>query len=249
MKVISVANQKGGCGKTTSCINLGDQFARKGKRTLIIDLDPQSNLTSVLAPQEHQFTTAEVFDKHSAVKLSEAIVETAIDGLWICPSSLRLSRVIEQSVSVINRERLLSKQLKMIEDEFDIVLLDTPPNLSLTSINAMVVADLFLIPVDKSFSLSGLGDMLEMIEEVREGDDVQVGVFRNEFVSRNTRVNNYLDEQLAGIQEYLLKSRVRAAEAIEQASFHESTLRQYQKASVAMNDYQKLSVEILEKLA
>ncbi|ARR51698.1 ParA family protein (plasmid) [Photobacterium damselae subsp. damselae] len=256
MKVIAIINQKGGVGKTTTAINLSAQYAKEGKRTLVIDLDPQGNLSTVLSGGEFEFATtvADVFESAKKHPIISAIIPAIAAGnpvtnLSLCPADIRLSRVIEQSLTKIHRERILLKQLETIRDDYDLVILDCPPNLSLTSVNAMMAADLFLIPVDGgSFSLNGLADLLDALEEVKETDDVNFAVFRNEYAKANKVINNFLDEQLDSLEGKVLKSVIRRTEAIGQASVCGEPLLTYKSGSTAINDYKALAKEVLARI-
>ena len=123
MQTIAVINQKGGVGKTTTVINLSTQLSKLKKRVLIVDLDPQANLTSVMTNEEEhlKLTIADVFDSAKTNPISKSIIPThsskgVIEGVFICPASIKLSRVIEQSLSKVHRERILVKQLASVEN-------------------------------------------------------------------------------------------------------------------------------------
>ncbi|MDE1465335.1 ParA family protein [Spartinivicinus poritis] len=254
-KVIAVTNQKGGVGKTTTCINVGAELARLENRVLTIDLDHQANLTKVLSGGEHEFdlTVADLFANQKA-KIEDAILPAMsngkeIEGLFFIPSHITLSRVIEQSLTRVHRERILQRHLKKVINQFDYVLLDCPPSLSLGVTNAIMVADLFLMPVDGGrFALDGLSDLLDAIEEVKETEQVNFAVFRNEFASQNKLINDFLSEQLEGINGNVLKTTVRRAEAIGQASVTAQPLALYAKSALANRDYRALTKEILDRV-
>ncbi|MGL4751382.1 MAG: ParA family protein [Aeromonadaceae bacterium] len=261
---IAVINQKGGVGKTTTVINLAACFAELGKRVLAFDLDPQGNLSTVLSGGRYEFnmTVADLFDKPKRVDIQATIIQgeankEPIPNLYLVPADIRLSRVIEQSLTQIHRERILMRHLDKLDGQFDIILLDCPPNLSLTSTNAMMAADMFLIPVDGgSFSLNGLADLLDALEEVKETENVPYFAFRNERAKQNKLINEFLDEQLKGLRDRVgtngksgvLNSCIRREESIGQASVTGMPLRYYRPGALATMDYKELATEVLNKI-
>lgn len=260
---IAVINQKGGCGKTTTVINLAARFAELGKQVLVFDLDPQGNLSTVLSGGRYDFdtTVADLFEKPKRADIKAAIIqakanEEPIPNLYLVPTDIRLSRVIEQSLTQIHRERILIRHLDKLAGEYDIILLDCPPNLSLTSTNAMMAADMFLIPVDGgSFSLNGLADLLDALEEVKETENVPYFAFRNERAKQNKLINEFLDDQLKGLRDRVgesgaggvLDSSIRREESIGQASVTSVPLRFYRPGALAAMDYKNLANEVLQK--
>ncbi len=253
-KIIAVTNQKGGVGKTTSCVNLGAELARKYK-TLVIDLDHQADATKVLYGDIYDFeiTVADLFS-NKKVNIEESILQAKlgddfIDNLYFIPSHITLSRVIEQSLTRSHREKILQKHLSKIEGDYEYILIDCPPNLSVGVTNAMMVANIFLIPIDGGkFSLDGLSDLLDAIEEVKETSSFNFAVFRNEYAPQNKLMNEFLDEQMKVIKEAVLSVKVRRAEAIGQASVTAKPLRFYDKKSLAVRDYQNLAKQVIKRL-
>lgn len=256
MKTLAVINQKGGVGKTTTVINLSAQLASQGKRVLVIDLDPQANLTVVMTGGEYQFehSIADVFESSKKCPIRKVVIPATFKGksaenLYICPTDIRLSRVIEQSLTKVHRERILLKELETLESDFDLVILDCPPNLSLTSVNAMMAADMFLIPIDGgSFSLNGLADLLDALEEVKETNEVNFAVFRNEFAKTNKLINNFLDEQLLSLEGKVLTTTIRRSEDIGQASVSGKTLLDFKPSSTTLIDYKSLAKEVMQRI-
>ncbi|WP_045410065.1 ParA family protein [Vibrio jasicida] len=247
-KVISAANQKGGVGKTTTLVNLGAELARK-RKVLVVDLDPQGNCTKTLTGQLHfQFeeTVAAMFDKPKVVSIVDLIRPALLDGesiqnLDVVPADFQLSRIIETSLTKINRERILEKQLAKLGETYDFILLDTPPNLSLTTLNAIQASDLILIPVDSgAFSLDGISPLLEAVSEIKD-DEANYLILRNEVDVRNTVINEFIEEELEVAKDKVLSVTIRRSEHVSQANAVSAPVRFYKSGSLVNNDYRKLA--------
>ena len=250
--VISAANQKGGVGKTTTLVNLAAELARK-RKVLFIDLDPQGNGTKTLTGERHfrfEETVAAMFDKPKVVSITELIRPAQLDGksidnLELVPADFQLSRVIETSLTKINRERILEKQLTKLGENYDFILLDTPPNLSLTTLNAIQASDLILIPVDSgAFSLDGISPLLEAVSEIKD-DEANYLILRNEVDARNTIINEFIEEELEVAQDKVLSVTIRRSEHVTQANAVSSPVRFYKPGSLVNNDYRKLAALIV----
>ena len=167
-KIISVANQKGGVGKTTTTVNLGTILAKKGKKVLLIDADPQGNATSGLGVEKD--VEKSVYDiLVNDTEVEEVCEDTMIKNLKVCPSNINLAGAEVELVSMMSREQRLKEKLMKVKDEFDFILIDCPPSLGLVTLNAFTASDSVLIPVQcEYFALEGLGQLLNTINLVKK---------------------------------------------------------------------------------
>ena len=167
-KIISVANQKGGVGKTTTTVNLATILAKKGKKVLLIDADPQGNATSGLGlDKDLEPSTYEILV--SDVELEDAMQKTIIKNLRVCPANMNLAGAEVELVSMMSREQRLKEKVDIIKEKFDYVFIDCPPSLGLVTLNAFTASDSVLIPVQcEYFALEGLGQLLNTINLVKK---------------------------------------------------------------------------------
>ena len=167
-KIISVANQKGGVGKTTTTVNLSTILAKKGKKVLLIDADPQGNATSGLGiDKEVENSTYDILVNETGMK--ETIQKTVIKNLMLCPSNMSLAGAEVELVSMMSREQRLKEKLEEVKDMFDYIFIDCPPSLGLITLNAFTASDSVLIPVQcEYFALEGLGQLLNTVNLVKK---------------------------------------------------------------------------------
>jgi chromosome partitioning protein len=169
-QILVVANQKGGVGKTTTAINLGAALALAGQRILLIDLDPQANLTSGVGLKGRTTTAGSVYQALTTdvTEAAPFILETAIPGLSLIPADRNLTGAEVELVSLPNREQRLRTVVRSLGDRFDYVFIDTPPSLGLLTLNALVAADAVLIPLNcEYFALEGLADLVATLRRIR----------------------------------------------------------------------------------
>jgi len=168
-RVIAVANQKGGVGKTTTAINLSACLAGAGFKTLLLDIDPQANATSGLGLDPRQVTRSIYHVLMDGVPLSEVIVPTNMEHLSLVPSNSDLVGAEVEMVSLIARETKLRFALQSIRDQYNYIIIDCPPSLGLITLNALTACDSILIPIQcEYYALEGLGQLLETITLVRD---------------------------------------------------------------------------------
>ena len=168
MEVVAIANQKGGCGKTTTAVNLSACLAAKGKKVLLIDLDPQGSATTHLAISDFDNTMYEAM--MGDLSLSEITKPTEINRLDIIPADKRLGKAeMEIAGKSIARERILKPKVKS-QSAYDFIIIDTPPNLGFLTINAMVASDTVLVPIQTEFfAIQGLSMILDLAKAISEG--------------------------------------------------------------------------------
>ena len=176
-KIIAVANQKGGVGKTTTAINLGSSIAAADRKTLVVDIDPQANLTSGLGLKASPLkgTTYDVLVQQ--VPVADFIVDTELDSLKVVPSERNLTGAEIELVNEPDRETRLKEALKPVEPLFDYILIDCPPSLGLLTLNALVAADTVLIPLQCEFyALEGVTELMSTVKRVQSNFNPQLAV-------------------------------------------------------------------------
>ena len=218
MKIVAIANQKGGCGKTTTAVNLSACLAAKGKKVLLIDLDPQGSATTHLAISNFDNTMYEAM--MGDLSLSQIIKPTAIEGLDMIPADKRLGKAeMEIAGKSIARERILKPKVRT-QTGYDFIIIDTPPNLGFLTINAMVASDTVLVPIQTEFfAIQGLSMILDLAKAISEGlsQDLKLKYLLTMYDARTkmgkeviTRVRELLGED---VFEVVIPRSIKLAEA------------------------------------
>lgn len=250
-KVISIANQKGGVGKTTSSINLAASLAALEHPTLLIDVDPQSNTTSGLGIEaksvEHSIYEVMI----GGVKASEAVLETELPLLNLIPSHINLVGAEIEMVDRQGREKILLNAIAELRSKYDFIIIDCPPSLGLLTINSLTASDSVLIPVQcEYFALEGLGQLLNTIKIVRQhlNPDLDIeGVLLTMYDNRTRLSNQVADEVKRYFDDRVFKSvisrNVRLAEA---PSFGKPAVL-YDATSKGAKNYLSLAQEVIKR--
>lgn len=249
-KVIAVANQKGGVGKTTSSINLASSFAATEHPTLLLDIDPQANCTSGIGIEQRKVTASIYEAMIGEIPLDDAVLSTDMPFLDLVPSHINLVGAEIEMIDVLERERILKKALRQARKKYDFIVMDCPPSLGLLTLNALTAADSVLIPVQAEyFALEGLGQLLNTIKIVRQhlNPDLEIeGVLLTMYDTR-LRLSNQVASEVRRyfgdkVFNTIIQRNVRLSEA---PSFGKPVLL-YDATSVGSRNYIALAREILK---
>jgi chromosome partitioning protein len=261
MKTFVIANQKGGVGKTTTAINLGASLAQKRKKVLLIDLDPQANLSSGLgftqqynkegwsSDQEPPYKN--IYDVLvNKVPMSSVFVATSTPNLFLVPSHLSLAGAEIEMVNMISRETLLRKALTSLSDDFDYVIIDCPPSLGLLTLNALSAADKLLVPIQcEYFALEGLGQLLETTKLIKGiNPNLTIGgVILTMYDSRTKLSGSVVSDVQNFFKDTAFKTIVPRNVRLSEAPSHGKTIFQYDERSTGALAYKKLAVEFISR--
>ena len=168
-KIIAIANQKGGVGKTTTAINLSSCIAYKGKKVLIIDIDPQGNTTSGLGVDKREIRKSIYDVLINGENINNVILDTVIENLKLCPSNIQLAGAEIELVPMISRETRIKRVLDEIKHNYDFIIIDCPPSLGLLTINSLTAADTILVPIQcEYYALEGLSQLMDTVKLVQK---------------------------------------------------------------------------------
>lgn len=243
MRIIAVANQKGGGGKTTTTFNLGHGLAKRNNKVLLIDLDPQRNLTiqAGLGNQDKN-TTTDIFEKSE-------VIPTYVDGISVIPTTRRLSGVETALSNVLGREFILKEAVEKIASDFDYIIIDCPSRLGILAINALIAAREILIPTElDQYSLQGIVDLTETIEKIKKvynHNIIIAGILPFMVNSRRVVSRAYLDSIEKVFPGSLCQTQIRVDVSCVEAVGHRKNIFDYQPNSHGAMDYNALTTEIV----
>ncbi len=250
-RIIAVANQKGGVGKSTTTINLSACLAEVGKKVLVIDVDPQGNSTSGLGVEKNNQETTVYELLIGQCTIDEAIINNVFDNLDIIPSNINLSGAEIDLIGIDEREYILKKEIDKVKDRYDYILLDCPPSLTMLTVNAMVAADTILVPIQcEYYALEGLSQLLHTINLVKKRLNPNLEIEGVVFTMYDARTNlslQVVENVKSNLKQNIYKTIIPRNIRLAEAPSHGLPINYYDSKSAGAESYRMLAEEVINR--
>ena len=250
-RILTIANQKGGVGKTTTCVNLAASLAATQRRVLLVDMDPQGNATVGSGIDKSTFELSACELLLGEADVADVVVRADVAGFDVIPSNGDLVAAEVQLVTMIGREQRLAKVLKTVRDQYDYILIDCPPSLNMLTVNSLVAADGVIIPMQcEYYALEGLTALLDTIEQIRDSVNPNIkveGLLRTMFDPRNNLSNEVSAQLISHFGDKVYRTVVPRNVRLAEAPSHGLPAIHYDKTSRGALAYLALAGEILRR--
>ena len=251
-RVIAIANQKGGVGKTTTAINLAACLAEAGKNVLTIDLDPQGNMTSGLGVDKSELenTVYELMLDECSIK--ESMTDTVVEGMKVIPSNVNLAGAEIELLGISEKEYILKNAVDYIKDDYDFIIIDCPPSLNMLTINAMTTADSVLVPIQcEYYALEGLSQLMHTIDLVQQRLNPNLTIDGVVFTMYDVRTNlsiQVVDSVKANLDAKIYDTLIPRNIRLAEARSHGLPINMYDAKSAGAESYRSLAKEVMERV-
>ncbi|HKM03120.1 MAG TPA: AAA family ATPase [Lachnospiraceae bacterium] len=250
-RIIAIANQKGGVGKTTTSINLSASLAAKGKKVLVLDIDPQGNTTSGFGINKNELENTIYELILGECSIQECIIKDVIPNVSILASNVNLAAAEIELIGVDKKEYILKKEVDYIKDNYDYIIIDCPPSLSMLTVNAMTTANTVLVPIQcEYYALEGLSQLIHTVNLVKErlNADLDIeGVVFTMYDSRTNLSNQVVENVKSHIQENVYKTVIPRNIRLAEAPSHGMPINLYDPKSAGAEAYMLLADEVINR--
>lgn len=250
-KVIAVANQKGGVGKTTTSINLTAALAEKGMNVLLIDADPQGNATSGYGINKNELENTIYELMLGECALNDCLLKNVIEDVSIIPANVNLAAVEIELIDAEKKEFILRNEIDFVRDKYDYIIIDCPPSLSTLTINAMVTADTVLVPIQcEYYALEGLSQLIYTVNLVRERLNPELDIEGVVFTMYDSRTNlsmQVVENVKGNLTQHIFETVIPRNIRLAEAPSHGLPINRYDEKSAGAEAYAKLAKEIIDK--
>lgn len=250
-KIIAVANQKGGVGKTTTAINLSSCIAAKGKKVLVIDTDPQGNTTSGLGVEKNDLDNTIYELMLGDCSIRDSIISDVIENVSLVPSNVNLSAAEIELIGVDKKEYILRNEIDYVKDNYDYIIIDCPPSLNMLTINAMTTADSVLVPIQcEYYALEGLSQLIHTVNLVKErlNPDLEMeGVVFTMYDSRTNLSAQVVENVKDNLNQHIYKTLIPRNIRLAEAPSYGLPINLYDPKSTGAEAYMLLAEELIQK--